>query len=181
MKKTPIDVIEHAGLIMAALKKGILITSAKDGKVNSMTISWGALGIEWNKNIFTTYVRESRFTRTFIEETGEFTVNLPIGAFDPQITKICGSKSGRDCDKIKELNLHPVVGDEVQAPGLLELPLTLECRVVMKSYKTQWPWLLIALNGTQKMKVVVKQTAILLIMLKYCAPTSLKTINFQKN
>ena len=102
MKKTPIDVIEHAGLIMAALKKGILITSAKDGKVNSMTISWGALGIEWNKNIFTTYVRESRFTRTFIEETGEFTVNLPIGAFDPQITKICGSKSGRDCDKIKE-------------------------------------------------------------------------------
>lgn len=46
MKKTPIDVIEQAGLIMAALKKGILITSAKDGKVNSMTISWGALGIE---------------------------------------------------------------------------------------------------------------------------------------
>lgn len=133
MKKTPIDVIEQAGLIMAALKKGILITSAKDGKVNSMTISWGALGIEWNKNIFTTYVRESRFTRTFIEETGEFTVNLPIGAFDPQITKICGSKSGRDCDKIKELNLHPVAGDEVQVPGLLELPLTLECRIVMKS------------------------------------------------
>ena len=53
MKKTPIDVIEQAGLIMAALKKGILITSAKVGKVNSMTISWGALGIEWNKNIFT--------------------------------------------------------------------------------------------------------------------------------
>lgn len=133
MQRTKIDVLNNATKIMTALQKGILITSANNGRANSMTISWGALGIEWGKIIFTTYVRESRFTREFIEASKEFTVNIPVTAIDPNIIKFCGSKSGRDFDKAKELKLHLVEGLDVAAPAILELPLTLECKVLMSS------------------------------------------------
>jgi flavin reductase (DIM6/NTAB) family NADH-FMN oxidoreductase RutF len=46
--------------------------------------------------------------------------------------KICGTKSGRDLDKIRELGLHLVDSDVVDVPGIVELPLTLECKVIYK-------------------------------------------------
>ena len=48
MKKT-IDVYEHMGEILKGVKSGVLITGKADDKVNSMTISWGMVGIEWGK------------------------------------------------------------------------------------------------------------------------------------
>ena len=77
MKKT-IDVYEHMGEILKGVKSGVLITGKADDKVNSMTISWGMVGIEWGKPIFVTFIRENRFTRSLIEKTGEFTVSIPI-------------------------------------------------------------------------------------------------------
>ena len=50
--KKKIDVLEHAAVIMKALSKGVLLTTKAGDKVNSMTISWGMLGIEWGKPIF---------------------------------------------------------------------------------------------------------------------------------
>jgi len=61
MKKT-IDVYEHMGEILKGVKSGVLITGKADDKVNSMTISWGMVGIEWGKPIFVTFIRENRFT-----------------------------------------------------------------------------------------------------------------------
>ena len=60
--KEKINVFEYSREILEALNKGILITSKYEDKVNTMTISWGALGIEWSKPMFTIYVREHRFT-----------------------------------------------------------------------------------------------------------------------
>ena len=34
-------------------KDWLLITAEKDGKVNTMTASWGGLGILWNKKVAT--------------------------------------------------------------------------------------------------------------------------------
>ena len=70
--------------------------------VNTMTIGWGKIGIEWNKPVFIAYVRETRFTKQLLEENGEFTVNVPMGEYDPKILGYCGTKSGRDMDKIAE-------------------------------------------------------------------------------
>ena len=49
-----------------------------------------------------------------------------------EILAFCGTKSGRDCDKAKELGLTLVDSDKISVPGIKELPLTLECKVIYK-------------------------------------------------
>lgn len=130
--KKKINVTEYATEIMTALSKGVLLTTKAKDKVNSMTISWGMLGIEWGKPIFITVVRESRFTREMLEQNAEFTINMPMGEYDKQIMGVCGSKSGRDMDKINELKLTLEEPEAISVPGIKELPLTLECKVVYR-------------------------------------------------
>ena len=130
--KKQIDVFDYSGEIMKRLAKGVLLTTKANGKVNTMSISWGALGIEWNKPIFTTYVREGRFTRELLDANGEFTVNVPVDGSDLSLIGKCGSVSGRDTDKIAANNLTLVDGDLVSVPAIKEYPLTLECRIVYK-------------------------------------------------
>ena len=131
MKKT-IDVFDHAGEILMGLKKGCLLTTKNGDFTNTMTIGWGHIGLEWNRLTFIAYVRESRHTRTMLDNHGEFTVNIAVGPVERSILGICGTKSGRDMDKIKELGLTLVDSDNVSVPGIKELPLTLECKVIYK-------------------------------------------------
>ena len=128
--KQEINVWDYASQIMQAVGKGVLLTTCADGEVNTMTISWGNLGIEWNKPLFTAYVRQSRHTKTLLDKNGEFTVNIPVDAVDKQIISVCGTRSGRDIDKFKELGLTLVPGQTVCVPAIAQLPLTLECKVV---------------------------------------------------
>ena len=130
--KKQIDVFDYAGAIMKALSRGVLLTTKANGRVNTMSISWGALGIEWNKTIFTTYVRDERFTRELLDANGEFTVNIPVEGSDFSLIGECGSVSGRDLDKIAANNLTLVGGEKVSVPAIKEYPLTLECRVTYR-------------------------------------------------
>ena len=130
--KKEINVFEYAGQIMTALNSGVLLTTKAGDKVDSMTIGWGMLGIEWGKPIFTVFVREHRFTTEQLEKNGEFTINIPVGTFDKKILGLCGSKSGRDVDKVKELNLTLVESNKISVPAIKELPMTLECKVIYK-------------------------------------------------
>ena len=130
--KKQVNAFDYAGDICKALPKGILITTKNGDFVNTMTIGWGHLGIEWGKPIFVAYVRESRHTKTMLENHGEFTINVPMGNVDKNILGFCGTKSGRDLDKIRELGLNLVDSDVVSVPGIAELPLTLECKVIYK-------------------------------------------------
>ena len=131
MKKS-VNAFDYTGQILQALPKGILLTTAFGGKVNTMTIGWAHIGIEWGKPIFIAYVRESRYTKDMLEKNGEFTVNIPLSDCDSKILGFCGSKSGKDVDKIESLGLTLVESDRVSAPGIKELPLTLECKVIYK-------------------------------------------------
>lgn len=130
--KQHIEAFDYAGHICKALKKGILLTTKSGDTVNTMTIGWGKIGIEWNRPVFIAYVRETRYTKQLLEECGEFTINIPYGEIDPKILGYCGTKSGRDTNKIEDLGLTLVDSDVVQAPGIQQLPLTLECRVIYK-------------------------------------------------
>lgn len=131
MKKM-INAFDYAGDICKAMPKGILLTTKCDSQVNTMTIGWGTIGIEWGKPIFIAYVRESRYTKQMLEGNGEFTVNIPVGDVDGRILGTCGTKSGRDLDKIQELNLTLEEPVSISVPGIKELPLTLECKVIYK-------------------------------------------------
>ena len=128
--KRPINVWDYAGKINEETGKGILLTTKADGKVNTMTIGWGTLGIEWGKPICTVFVRQSRHTKEFLDKTGVFTVNVPLDGCDKNIISVCGTKSGRDVDKIAELGLVLEEGETVDVPGIRQLPLTLECKVL---------------------------------------------------
>ena len=130
--KKQIDAFDYAGHICKSMKMGILLTTKAGETVNTMTIGWGTIGIEWNKPIFIAYVRETRYTKQFLEETGEFTVNIPYGEVDQRILAYCGTKSGRETNKIRDLGLTLIDSDVVQVPGILELPLTLECKIIYK-------------------------------------------------
>ena len=130
--KKEIEVFEYAKEIIQAVQKGVLLTTKADDKVNSMTISWGTLGIEWGKPIFTVFVREHRFTKEQLEKNPEFTINIPLGEFNKKILGICGTKSGRDLDKVKELDLTLETPNVISVPAIKELPLTLECKVIYK-------------------------------------------------
>ena len=129
MKKA-VNIFEYAGHICSCMKKGILLTTSAGDEVNTMTIGWGKIGIEWNRPIFIAYVRESRHTKSLLEENGEFTVNIPYGEFDSEILKYCGTKSGRACNKVQDLKLTLEPSNTVSVPGIKELPLTIECKVI---------------------------------------------------
>lgn len=134
MKKEYINPFDYADKILSAVKGGVLLSTNAGGRQNFMTISWGSLGIEWNKPIFTAFVRESRFTKELLDKTDEFTVCIPFeNKTDKNALAVCGSKSGRDIDKTAVCGLTEINGEKNSCNALKELPLTLECRVLYKS------------------------------------------------
>ncbi len=130
--KKKVDAFDYANEICKELKKGVLLTTKAGGKVNTMTIGWGHIGVIWGRSVFIAYVRQSRHTKAMLEENDEFTVNVPVGECDKQILGFCGTKSGRDVDKIQALGLHLEEPETISVPGIRELPLTLECKVIYK-------------------------------------------------
>lgn len=128
--KRKINVFDYSKEIMQAVEKGVLLTTKSKDKVNTMSISWGTLGIQWNKNIFIAFVRESRFTKKILEENKEFTVNISLNNFDKKVIDFCGTKSGKDTEKIKILNLTLVDSENLEVPAIKEFPLTLECKII---------------------------------------------------
>ena len=130
--KKHIDLYAYAGTILKGIKHGALVTAKANGKVNPMTIGWGTLGIEWSTPIFIAFVRESRFTRELLDQNPEFTVNIPLEGDVRQILRVCGTQSGRDMDKVAELGLTLEDSETISVPGIRELPLTLECKLVYR-------------------------------------------------
>ena len=135
--KKEIAIFDYAEDILKAVKKGVLVTTKANDRVNALTISWGMLGIQWGVPIFITFIRESRFSKQMLDTHGEFTVNIPVGSFNRKITTVCGRESGRNVDKIKKLGLTLVESEEISVPGILELPLTLECKVIYSQPQDQ--------------------------------------------
>lgn len=86
-------------------KKWMLISAAKkDGTVNTMTASWGAMGVLWNKNVFFCFVRPQRYTHEFTEESDRMSISFFGEEYRKALT-FCGRNSGRDVDKFAETGL----------------------------------------------------------------------------
>lgn len=120
---------EYAAKALEVLSKGAFLTTARDGKVNTMTIAWGNIGFMWGEPIFTVMVRPSRFTHQLIEQSGEFTVSLPLHDMREALG-ICGSKSGRDTDKIALAGLTLSPGQKIITPVIQGCGLYYECKIV---------------------------------------------------
>ncbi len=105
----------------------MLITAANDGKVNTMTASWGGAGVLWNKNVVTCYVRPQRYTRQFTDASEYFSVSFLPEQYRRQLV-YCGRVSGRDEDKIAGSGLT-LCGD-YEAPFFEEADTALICRKI---------------------------------------------------
>lgn len=112
---------------------GLLLTTVgRDRRYNVMTIGWGLVGRLWREQVFMVAVRPSRYTFTFIEETDTFTVNVPAEGME-KVTAYCGEVSGRDHDKLTELELAVSEGRRVTAPIIDRCIAHFECEVIGKS------------------------------------------------
>ena len=92
----------------------MLITSANDteGMVggtdyNTMTASWGGVGVLWNKPVAFVFIRPQRHTFGFAEENDRMTLSFFDESHRAALSH-CGKASGRDGDKIKDCGLTPV-------------------------------------------------------------------------
>lgn len=110
----------------SALNKGAFVVSGG----NVMVASWGFVGVMWGKKVFVAPIRESRYTKEFIDKTGEFTVSVPeLGEMSDAI-KFCGTKSGREFDKWAETDLKKRDAKAVSTCVVDGCKKYFECKVV---------------------------------------------------
>ena len=122
---------EYAKETIEILSKGAFLTTTVNGVTNTMTIAWGNLGFMWGKPVFTAMVRPSRFTYQCLEQSGEFTVSIPLKDMSKALG-ICGSQSGRDGNKLAAANLTTTPGKKISTPVITDCGLHYECKVVYK-------------------------------------------------
>jgi flavin reductase (DIM6/NTAB) family NADH-FMN oxidoreductase RutF len=104
-----------------------VITAGKEAHFNSMTASWGGVGILFNKPVAWCFLRANRYTLEIIKKEHTYTLSYFPDEYKEQVL-FFGSKSGRDTDKMKETTLTPV-----QTPSgnttYKEARLVLECEL----------------------------------------------------
>ena len=103
----------------------MLITAGKQDQCNTMTASWGGLGVLWGKPVATVYIRPQRYTLEFVEREDTFTLCF-FGEQYRKALALCGSQSGRDVDKVKECGF--TVATAEGAPYFEEADLVLVCK-----------------------------------------------------
>lgn len=106
-------------------KDWLLITAEKDGKVNTMTASWGGTGILWNKKVAYIFIRPQRYTKEFIDSSDRLSLCVLPNSYRKELSYL-GSVSGRDEDKISNANLNVQKYEDV--PYFDEARLTLICK-----------------------------------------------------
>ena len=106
-------------------KQWMLLTGGNKDSYNTMTASWGQLGVLWNKNVLTCYIRPNRYTYEFVEKGDKFTASFLSEEFRNALS-FCGSHSGRDCNKAEETGLTPAEIDGCMT--FAESELVLVCR-----------------------------------------------------
>lgn len=106
-------------------KDWLLITAEKYGKVNTMTASWGGVGVLWNKKVAYIFIRPQRYTKEFVDFSDRLSVCVLPNSYRKELAYL-GNVSGKDEDKISNANLKVQKYEDV--PYFDEARLTLICR-----------------------------------------------------
>lgn len=112
-------------------KDWALVTAGDKEKFNTMTVSWGGVGIMWNKPVAFTFIRPQRYTYEFTENGEYFTMSFFDDSYR-DVLNFCGSKSGRYYDKPKETGITPVFDDK--APYFSQAKLVLVCKKLYSQF-----------------------------------------------
>ncbi len=106
-----------------------LVTAGTGKSFNTMTVSWGGAGTLWGKSAVTVYVKPVRYTHEFLDANDFFTVSFYPEEYRKALM-LLGSKSGRNCDKVKESGLTPRLLEN--AVTFNEAHTTLLCRKIYR-------------------------------------------------
>lgn len=129
MKLHPVDLKTLTPEIFRVFgTQNALLTAGDRSSCNTMTIGWCQLGRLWSLPACTVYVRPERYTYQFMESHDYFTVSI-LPASEKQTMAFCGTKSGRDVDKIRECGLTVCYGAG-DAPFFDEAELVLVCKKI---------------------------------------------------
>jgi flavin reductase (DIM6/NTAB) family NADH-FMN oxidoreductase RutF len=116
-------------------KDWMLITAEKDGKVNTMTASWGGFGVMWDKNVAFIVIRPQRYTKEFVDSSDSFSLTFFDNSFKKQLGYL-GTVSGRDQDKIGNSNLTVLHTNDT--PYFEEAKIAIFCKkLYSQEYKTE--------------------------------------------
>ena len=121
-----------ARILRGSLETGgaFLLTNTPDGRTNPMTIGWAQIGIIWGRPVCTVFVRKSRYTYGCITAASEFAVSVPGDDSFRKELAVCGSVSGRDTDKVRDLHLNLVDGRAIDTAVIEGCGLQIECRIL---------------------------------------------------
>ena len=131
MKKTELKTLANENAFDLIGKEWMLVTAGNKEKFNTMTASWGGIGWLWNRPVAFVFIRPERYTHDFIERESRLTLSFYKEEYR-NILQFCGTKSGRDVDKVKETGLKPVALEN-GAMTFEQARLTLDCRKLFKS------------------------------------------------
>lgn len=110
-------------------RQWMLISAGDEKSMNTMTASWGGLGVLWNKNVCFAFIRDSRYTLEFVDNNDFFSLSFFGGNYMKELT-FCGRNSGRNTDKLKETGLIPVF--DAEAPYFEQAETVLVCKKLYK-------------------------------------------------
>ena len=103
----------------------MLITAEKDNKINTMTASWGGLGVMWGKNVAYVVIRPQRYTKQFVDGSETFSLTFFDKSFKKKLAYL-GAVSGKDEDKISKSNLS--INHSDSTPYFEESSLVVICK-----------------------------------------------------
>lgn len=110
----------------------LLVSQGADGRPNAMAIGWATFGTIWGRPILTVLVRHSRYTWKLLQENPDFTVNVPTSDL-AEAVMLCGTKSGRDLDKMTAAGLSLAPATIVSAPIITDCVVHYECRTIHRN------------------------------------------------
>ena len=99
----PIDFIEINPFIKIS-KEWAIITAGTKVEANPMTVGWGGFGSLWGKNAISIYIRESRYTKEYLDKSDFFSLSF-LPDENHNALSVCGTLSGRDSNKWEESGL----------------------------------------------------------------------------
>ncbi|MEG0592323.1 MAG: flavin reductase family protein [Coprobacillus sp.] len=92
-------------------KDWMLITAGDQDRVNTMTASWGGVGVLWGENIVHAYIRPQRYTKQFVDNNDCFSLSF-FNGYKKELG-VLGSVSGKDSNKIQDVDFHVTYLDGV--------------------------------------------------------------------
>ncbi len=107
----------------------MLITAGALDAYNTMTASWGGLGVIWGKNVCFCVIRPTRYTYEFMQKADVFSLSF-FGTECREALGICGTKSGREIDKASVTGLTPVAGNLPGTTHFDQARMVIECKKI---------------------------------------------------